>query len=170
MVVWQWQFKGTDAWLRADIPKGKYFTRLEIRPGAKADEYELRAWTPDAGEQRFSGKLDGRRLLFDRDHEGLTHRFTFSLLHGNRYLCRYETRKIGTVTFATRYQIGATKQGVPFAIVDKGPECIVSGGLGTSRVTYKGKSYYVCCSGCRDAFNENPEKYIKEFEATQKGK
>jgi len=26
-------------------------------------------------------------------------------------------------------------------------------------------TYYVCCSGCRDAFNENPEKYIKEFNA-----
>ena len=26
---------------------------------------------------------------------------------------------------------------------------------------YKGKTYYVCCSGCRDAFNENPEKFLK---------
>jgi YHS domain-containing protein len=30
-------------------------------------------------------------------------------------------------------------------------------------VTYKGQTYYVCCTGCRDAFNETPEKYIKEF-------
>jgi hypothetical protein len=28
----------------------------------------------------------------------------------------------------------------------------------------KGKTYYVCCSGCRSEFNANPEKYIKEYE------
>ncbi|MBU6293541.1 MAG: YHS domain-containing protein, partial [Planctomycetes bacterium] len=40
---------------------------------------------------------------------------------------------------------------------------------GTSTVSYKGETFYVCCSGCRDAFNENPEKYVKEFKA-KKGK
>ena len=60
--------------------------------------------------------------------------------------------------------------GRKFAAGDGKPECIVSGGLGTSTVTYKGKQYYVCCSGCRDAFNENPEKFIKELEAKQKEK
>ncbi|MFM7112038.1 MAG: YHS domain-containing protein, partial [Planctomycetota bacterium] len=45
----------------------------------------------------------------------------------------------------------------------------VSGGAGTSTVSFKGETFYVCCSGCRDAFNENPEKYVKEFKA-KKGK
>ena len=27
----------------------------------------------------------------------------------------------------------------------------------------KAKTYYVCCGGCRDAFNDNPEKFIKEY-------
>ena len=57
---------------------------------------------------------------------------------------------------------------MPFASVDKGPECIVSGGLGTMAVSHKGKTYYVCCSGCRDAFNEEPEKYIKEYEEARR--
>jgi YHS domain-containing protein len=35
---------------------------------------------------------------------------------------------------------------------------------------HKGETYYVCCSGCRDAFNENPEKYITEFKAKKAGK
>ena len=52
----------------------------------------------------------------------------------------------------------------------KGPECIVSGGLGTMKVTYKGKDYYVCCSGCRDEFKSDPEKYIKEYEERKKEK
>jgi hypothetical protein len=53
---------------------------------------------------------------------------------------------------------------VPFAAGDARPECVVSGGLGTMAISYQGKTYHVCCSGCRDAFKDEPEKYIKEFE------
>ena len=35
------------------------------------------------------------------------------------------------------------------------------------KTVYKGKTYYVCCGGCRDAFKDDPETYIKEFEAKQ---
>ena len=47
---------------------------------------------------------------------------------------------------------------------DGKPECIVSGGAGTMAVSYMGKTYYVCCSGCRSEFNESPAKYVKEYE------
>ena len=90
----------------------------------------------------------------------------FSLLHHNRHLYRLDTRPAGTaVAFGRKWQVGATKEGVPFADVPKGPECIISGGLGTIKVTHKGTDYYVCCTGCRDEFKDNPEKYIKEYEA-----
>jgi hypothetical protein len=29
-------------------------------------------------------------------------------------------------------------------------------------VSYQGKSYDICCTGCRDEFNDNPEKYVKK--------
>jgi hypothetical protein len=29
-------------------------------------------------------------------------------------------------------------------------------------VSYQGKSYPVCCTGCRDEFLANPEKYVKK--------
>jgi YHS domain-containing protein len=38
------------------------------------------------------------------------------------------------------------------------------------QVTHKGKTYYVCCSGCRDAFRDEPEKYIREYEESLKKK
>ena len=66
-------------------------------------------------------------------------------------------------TFTQVYQVGATKEGGSFASVDDGPECVVSGGHGTISTVYEGKTYYFCCTGCRDAFKDNPEKYIKEF-------
>lgn len=44
---------------------------------------------------------------------------------------------------------------------------MISQGLGTTQVSYKGKSYWVCCSGCKAAFEEDPEKWIAKFEAMQ---
>ena len=38
------------------------------------------------------------------------------------------------------------------------------GGTGTSTVSFQGKTYYVCCSGCRDEFYATPAKYVAEFE------
>ena len=35
-------------------------------------------------------------------------------------------------------------------------------------VSFGGKTYYVCCTGCRDAFNEDPEKFVKAFEKKKK--
>ena len=78
-------------------------------------------------------------------------------------------RQVG-FAFAPVFQVGATKEGVEFAGDDGKPECVVSGGLGTMPVTYKGKTYYVCCTGCRDAFKDDPEKFIKEAEAKAKEK
>ena len=41
---------------------------------------------------------------------------------------------------------------------------------GTIAVSYNGKTYYVCCSGCRDEFKASPEKYVKEYEEKKKAK
>ena len=35
-------------------------------------------------------------------------------------------------------------------------------------VSFEGKTYYVCCTGCRDEFKENAAKYVKEWEAKRK--
>ena len=104
------------------------------------------------------------------DQKKETQRLVISLLHSNRYLYRYEVKPRGKTLFARRYQVGCTKEGVDFAGGDGKPECVVSGGLGKITVSYKGQTYYVCCSGCADAFKEEPEKYIKEYEAKKKNK
>ena len=44
-----------------------------------------------------------------------------------------------------------------------GARNIVSGGLGKIKVSYKGQTYYVCCTGCQEAFKDDPEKYLKEY-------
>lgn len=176
-VAWEWKFKDKDAWLEVTFTKGKYFTKGELRytpdKDAKEPRFTLRLTGADKAASAYVGGLtDKDKVLTLTRTDGPAseeQRLVFSLLHHNRHLYRFETRPANTtVAFTRKYQVGATKEGVAFADVPKGPECIVSGGLGTMRVTYKGKDYYVCCSGCRDEFRENPEKYIKEAEAKAK--
>lgn len=174
-ITWGWQFDGDDAWLAATFDKGKHYASAELRYAAKSGLYELTLTAPDKSKLTFVGKLTDKDKVLTLDRAGgpagEDQRLVFSLLHFNRHLYRFETRPAGSkLGFARVFQVGATKQGVPFADVPKGPECVVSGGLGTMKVTYKGKEYYVCCSGCRDAFKENPEKWIKEYEARAKEK
>jgi hypothetical protein len=170
--AWQWRFKAGDAWLSATFDKGKHFTAAELRYLPERDVYVLKATTPDKEKLTFEGTLKDRRLTLDRHDEAAKEdqRLVVSLLHANRYLWRYEVKKADQSVFTPRWQVGATKEGVAFASGDDGPECVVSGGLGTMPVSYKGKTYYVCCTGCRDAFQEEPEKYIKEYEERKKKK
>ena len=176
-IEWVWKFKDNDAWLAVTFEKGKHFTKGELRYTPEKDKkdaeprFTLTLTTPDKSTVTYVGTLKEKVLTLDRADgpAGEQHRLVFSLLHHNRYLYRFETRPAGaTVAFNKKFQVGATKEGVPFADVPKGPECIVSGGLGTIKVSYQGKDYWVCCSGCRDEFKSDPEKYIKEAAAKAK--
>src|SRR5262249_47314231 len=113
----------------------------------------------------FTGTFKNKSLTLDREGDKETQRLVFTFLHSNRFLYRAESRPEGKTLFTKLYSVGATKEGVPFAGGDGRPECIITGGLGTMTVSYQGKTYYVCCTGCRDEFNANPAKYVKEYEA-----
>lgn len=166
-IDWSWQFKGKDVFLKAVFEKSKYFTTGELRYLTDKDRYRLVLKTVGKETVGFEGELKKNRLVLERTDEARkeSQRLTLNLLHFNRHVYRYEVKPIDQARYTAVYQVGATKEGVEFAGGDGKPVCIVSGGLGTMPVMYKGKTYYVCCTGCRDAFNDEPEKYIKEFEA-----
>lgn len=175
-IAWEWQFKKDDVAVVGTVDKGKHFTRLELRYQPDKKQYQLTATTPDKTTQTYAGTLTAGRtkeqiLTLDRtDDAKESQRLVFTLLHRNRYLYRFETKPTDVKAFTRKYQVGATKEGEAFADVPKGPECIVSGGLAKIPVTYKGQTYYVCCGGCRDAFKDDPAKYVKEYEEKQKAK
>jgi YHS domain-containing protein len=169
--AWSWRLKGDDAWLSVGFDQGKYFKSGELRYVPDKDDFRLTLKTNANAEQIFEGKLKDKVLTLERE-DGATkekQRLVFTLLHDNRFLYRFEKKPAGKTTFTRVYQVGATKKGVAFAAGDSAPECVVSGGKGTMTVSYKGKTYYVCCSGCREAFQDDPQKYIKEYEE-RKGK
>jgi YHS domain-containing protein len=171
-ISWSWQFDKEDAWLTVAFGQGKYFKNGTLRYVPEKDIFRLAVMTVDKHTVVFEGSLKDRVLTVERLDETTkeSQRLIFRLIHDNRFLYDYETKPDGKPVFTRRYQVGATKEGVAFATGGGGPECIVTGGRGTMMVSYKGQTYYVCCSGCRDAFNEDPEKFIKEYEAKKNKK
>jgi hypothetical protein len=74
-------------------------------------------------------------------------------------------RRVGTSNVYRSYaRVSLDRQGTSIAgSAAKGPKCIITGGPGTMAVAYQGKTYYVCCTGCRDAFLAQPEKYLAKL-------
>jgi len=170
-LTWEWQFKGEDAWLKLRIDKGKYFTGGELRYLPEKDDFQLSLQTTTKEKLTYTGNLKDNLLTVDRTDEAKKEcqRIVINMLRDNRFLYDFETKRPGNADFTRQYQVGAAKEGVPFVGAgDAKPTCIVSGGLGTIKVTYKGQTYYVCCSGCREEFKEDPEKYIREDAAKRK--
>jgi hypothetical protein len=169
-MTWGWQFKDKDAWIKIDVAKGKYFLDGTLRYNAEKDQFELVMRNLKKESRTYTGTIKDKTLTMESKDGGQSDRLVFTLLHSNRFLYRQEIQKAEGAAFTKLYSVGATKEGVPFAGPDGKPECIVSGGLGTMTVSYMGQTYYVCCSGCRDEFVANPQKYIKEFEDRKKAK
>ena len=165
---WSWQFKDKDAWLKITFAKGKHFTDGELRYLPDKDQFKLTLATVKKENITYVGAIEMREktkfITLERGGDKETQRFVFTLLHDNVYNYRYEVKAEGRPLFAKKWSVLATRDGEAFAAGSGKPECIVSGGLGTTPVSFMGKTYYVCCSGCRDEFNASPAKYVKEYE------
>jgi hypothetical protein len=173
-VSWGWRFKGNDVWLTMTVKGGKYLKSGELRYLPDKKRYQLTAVDAKDKKLTFEGTLskDGR-LILDRLDPATkdTQRLTmYTAADGVRFLYLYSHRPEDRTLFTKDYQVACTKEGESLAAKEKKIECVVSGGLGKTPVSYNGTTYYVCCSGCLDAFKENPEKYVKEFEAKKKKK
>ena len=102
--------------------------------------------------------------------EGEQWQLALEQMENNRYVLEID-RKRGEGAFQRIDTIHTQREGSSFAISesDYGEQtCIISQGKGTSTVSYMGKSYWVCCSGCKAAFEEDPVRWIAKWEARQK--
>jgi YHS domain-containing protein len=167
-MAWEWQFKDKDAWLKVAFDKSRNFTAGELRYVPAKDHFTLTLTTLKKEKITYVGALEIRDktkvLTLERDDNKESHRLVFTFLHSNRFLYRYEVKPDGRSLYAKKWSVGATKEGEAFAVGDGKPECVVSGGTASIPVSFMGKTYYVCCSGCRDEFNASPAKYVKEYE------
>ncbi|MEM9703858.1 MAG: hypothetical protein AAF907_15575, partial [Planctomycetota bacterium] len=93
-------------------------------------------------------------------------RLTMRRLNEKRFTLLIERRSSPTGRFRRVAEVGYTRKGQRLAESSLGgPECVVSGGLGTIEVSHAGKTYYVCCTGCVAAFEADPEGTLADYKA-----
>jgi hypothetical protein len=168
---WSWKFKDGDARLAVVLDGGKHFKSGELTYLPEKKIYRLTAKDTADKEQVFEGELKKGRLELVRTDSKTNdvHKLTLNTAaEGVRLLLAYEVQTGGKGLFTTVYKSAANKEGESLAGGGKKNECVVTGGLGTIAVSYMGKTFYVCCGGCRDEFNENPKKYVEAYEKKKK--
>ncbi len=175
---WSWKFdKRATAFVFA-TPKekegaGKYLIAGRLERGEKDGQFRLISTLPDGKTQLTylgSNDKDGRLVLTaDEVPEGSPSRIAIrTVAEGERLLMLYERRLGKTDNFTRLAEVGFTRKGGNFARAVVERECVVTGGAGTIQVSHKGQSYWVCCTGCRDLFNDDPEGVLTEFRAGRK--
>ena len=170
-IGWGWKFKGDDCWLTLTIKNGKHFTSGELRYLPDKKLYQLTAVTKDGGKQVFTGTIKNESLVLERtdpDSKEVRQLTMNTNNEGARFIYRVAHKRAGSTIFLKDFLVASTREGITLGAKEKKNLCVVSGGVGTSTVSYKGETFYLCCSGCAEAFRENPEKYIAEFKAKNK--
>ncbi len=168
---WAWSFADKGAALAFHSTDSKYFAEGTLLPANEAGSFRLVCRTPgeEPKEAAYSGKLDdeGRLVLLsdaaDDGDAALPARVTIRTVAGGDRLVVLLERKSGADRYLRLAEVGYTRKGSEFGKTATGIECIVTGGKGTIPVTYKGETYYVCCTGCRDLFNDDPEAVLAEY-------
>jgi YHS domain-containing protein len=173
---WAWKLTNDSAALELTSKNGKHLKSGLLKPGKEPGTFVLEATLADGSKRSFRGKTatgKGKDPLVlkaeGRAGEGVR-RITLTPLHETRLLVLLESELGDNKTFNRIGEVGYTREGVKFAAGESGPVCIVTEGRGTIKVTHKGQTYWVCCTGCRDLFNDDPEAVLAEADARKKAK
>ena len=169
---WAWHFEKGRGELLGQLAGDKYYLQLQLQTGEKPGQFVLLATPTESGSddakpaiEQFNGsRIDGALVLSAKyPKEDRPARVSIRLVAGgDRMLVLYEKR-LGE-TYTRLAEVGSTRKGSSFAqSVVSGPECVVTGGLGKIMVEHKGQKYYVCCTGCRDLFLDDPEAVLEEY-------
>jgi hypothetical protein len=177
---WVWIFtKGKPTGLAFTFDKDKVLASGKLRYDSARKRYRLEATAPQpAGSPiAFEGALDssGKRLVLEQTEskgaggaprtQGTWRLSLWPNSNFVRYTLAIDRREAGAVQFSHAIEVGLTREGEAFAATStttERPKCIVTGGAATMTLTYQDRTFPICCTGCRDEFNENPEKYLKK--------
>jgi len=163
---WIWDFNQKAVAIRYKVAGGKLLTSAVLTWDPARKRYKAYVTFRDKSQRDYTGTLKETELILDSkpEKDGYVHRLTVARLNFKRTIVRYQKRRT-TQSFYTRVaEVGYTRQGTRLAVAgSSGPVCVVTGGQGKIRVTYKGKTYYVCCTGCKQAFEDDPVGVLAEY-------
>ncbi len=168
---WAWKFaSGKPVGMTVTFEGDKTLARGQLTFDEAARKYHLDGTDPAGKPVAFLGSLsaDGKTLTLDRvgaAPEGKDRLIIRPNSNKIRYTLQLDRQEPGAPQYRSVIGVGLTKEGESFAAGGGGadlPKCILTGGAASMTVSFGGKSYPVCCTGCRDEFNDNPEKYAKK--------
>jgi len=176
--TWAWSFaQGKPVGLSLTIEGGKVIEsgKLTYDPARKLYRLDARECKPLGSAITFAGALDrtGKHLVLDHiaadtassKPSGTLRLSIWPNANFIRYSMAHDLRDAGSVRFSRLIEVGLTRDGESLgggASAAERPKCIVTGGAANMTLSYQGRTFPICCTGCRDEFNENPEKYIKK--------
>ncbi len=190
---WLWDFKSDKVFpaLVLKAPEGNYFVEMRLTFDPRKDKYVMQVTDKDGKTRNLEGQFtetphdvpsDDPKILdrkyklelVELDNADARERFRFTInqQENNRYLVEVG-RARGMGMFQSIDVIASQREGTSFARSDSDygeKTCVISEGLGTSTVSFEGKTYWVCCSGCKAAFEDDPKGWIAKFEARKKEK
>jgi len=173
---WRWDFADGRGSILFTAPQSKHLVegRIVVAPkangSATAAPLTLVAKTASGAAIKYAGMRDADgAVTFTNDEvpEGAPNRVVLRFAAEKMRLVAALDRRIGTGDSFTRLaEVGYTRAGGGFGKdAGGGPVCIVTGGSAEIAVGYMGKTYYVCCTGCKDLFEETPAKFVAAYEA-----
>lgn len=177
--VWDLRTDRENPSLVMSSPTGVYYRELRLSGAGAPDKFKLVATDAEGKQRVFAGTMaepveqfqEGGttvqtkfRLLFEEPGDGKDRwQLAIAQQNNDRYLVELSRlRPTGPQRIDT---IGHQREGTSVAKSDTDfgeRKCIISGGLGTISVSYEGKTYWVCCTGCQAAFNEDPEGWLRD--------
>ncbi len=174
--TWAWKFTKDRASLKFSTPGARFLRKGEIRPGPVKGQFQLVAELPNSnapasylGARNKEGKLVMNLEAGKSSPPGAPARLTFSLLvKGKRLVALYEGQNKDSGRYFRLAEVGYTLFGESISRGSGQPECIVTGGRGTIGVEHEGKDYTVCCKGCLDAFQDDPDSIIAQWHEKRK--
>lgn len=163
-----WQHAGKQPGIRWDVSDGKLWTSFLLTTGDETRPYEVLLQVDADTARRYRGTQQNGRLQLESEPDAAAevYRLTITWLGADRCLVLSEKRQERQSFYQRVAEVAYQRQGTKLAAKDgSGPECVVTGGLGTIAVMHQGKTYYVCCTGCRDAFLADPEGILADLAA-----
>lgn len=188
--VWDWRTdRAQPALAMSTKEDGAYFKTMRLTYLVEEEKFQMTVADKEGKQRVLQGSFTEEPTDKPGEDKKQTPQRTFKLLltetgdakdrwqivmnqqENNRYLL--ELSRLRGKNFVRFDTVASQREGTSFALNDsdfKEKTCVISQGLGTIQVSHKGKSYWVCCSGCKAAFEEDPDKWIAKFEAMQETK
>ncbi len=188
--VWDFQSDRRQPSLVLASEQGEHLRQARLTFLPEKEEYQLTATDGDGQKRVYRGTFSEPVQDVPGDNDELQRTFKLELTEAdpatagetwqlvlaqqenNRYLLEVNRRR-GSGGFARIDTVHTQRAGTSFALssTDYGDKtCVISQGLGTISVSYQGKTYWVCCTGCKAAFEEEPERWIARYEEQKKMK